>query len=58
MVFDYFAKQLFSYDDTKALKELRDNYKDFVDGLISFPLNIPGTAYHASLKVVAKLSGC
>ncbi|KAK2995972.1 hypothetical protein RJ640_026011 [Escallonia rubra] len=50
MIFEYFAKKLFSYDETKACKKLRENYKAFIDGLISFPLNFPGTAYHACLQ--------
>ncbi|KAL3536869.1 hypothetical protein ACH5RR_000235 [Cinchona calisaya] len=32
-----------------ALK-LRKHYKEFAIGFISFPFNIPGTAYHAALK--------
>ncbi|GMN33594.1 hypothetical protein TIFTF001_044815, partial [Ficus carica] len=50
MIFKYFAKKLISYDETKASKKLKDNYNAFLDGLISFPLNIPGTAYHACLQ--------
>ena len=51
MVFEYFAKKLFGYEEAKASKKLRENYKDFLDGMISFPLNIPGTAFHSCLKV-------
>ncbi|CBI38770.3 unnamed protein product, partial [Vitis vinifera] len=50
MVFEYFAKKLFGYEEAKASKKLRESYKAFLDGLISFPLNIPGTAFHACLK--------
>ncbi|KAK3034878.1 hypothetical protein RJ639_033241 [Escallonia herrerae] len=50
MIFDYFAKKLFGYHEKKACKKLRENYKAFIDGLISFPLNFPGTAYHACLQ--------
>ncbi|GMN26499.1 hypothetical protein TIFTF001_047811 [Ficus carica] len=50
MIFEYFAKKLISYDETKASKKLKDNYNAFRDGLTSFPLNIPGTAYHACLQ--------
>ncbi|KAM4094569.1 hypothetical protein ACJW30_06G205500 [Castanea mollissima] len=52
MIFEYFAKKLMSYDESKASRKLRENYKAFMDGLISFPLNIPGTAYHACLQVI------
>ncbi|KAK8622636.1 hypothetical protein V6N13_117544 [Hibiscus sabdariffa] len=33
-----------------ASQNLRDNYAAFIQGLISFPLNIPGTAYHKCLQ--------
>ncbi|XVF73271.1 hypothetical protein PTKIN_Ptkin12aG0188500 [Pterospermum kingtungense] len=51
MIFEYFAKLLIGYDEEMASNEkLRDNFQAFMDGLISFPLNIPGTAYHACLQ--------
>ncbi|XVE73920.1 hypothetical protein DITRI_Ditri11bG0157400 [Diplodiscus trichospermus] len=51
MIFEYFAKILFGYDEEMAPNgKLRDNYQAFVDGIISFPLNIPGTVYHACLQ--------
>ncbi|KAJ9680926.1 hypothetical protein PVL29_020048 [Vitis rotundifolia] len=50
MIFECFAKKLLSYEESKASKKLMENYKAFMDGLMSFPLNIPGTAYHACLK--------
>ena len=52
MIFKYLAKKLISYDESKASRKLRENYKAFMDGLVSFPLNIPGTAYHACLQVL------
>lgn len=52
MVFAYAAKLIMSYDEIKAKKNnLRGSFKDFLDGLISFPINIPGTAFHACLQV-------
>ncbi|XP_059599032.1 cytochrome P450 87A3-like [Vitis vinifera] len=51
MVFEYFAKKLFGCEEAKAYRRnLRESYKAFLDGIISFPLNIPGTAFHACLK--------
>ncbi|PON85216.1 Cytochrome P450, E-class, group I [Trema orientale] len=50
MIFDYFAEKLISYDESKASKKLKQSYDAFLEGLISFPLNIPGTAYHACLQ--------
>ncbi|XVE73918.1 hypothetical protein DITRI_Ditri11bG0157300 [Diplodiscus trichospermus] len=51
MIFEYFAKILIGYDEELTPNgKLRENFQAFVDGLISFPLNIPGTAYHACLQ--------
>ncbi|WOH09512.1 hypothetical protein DCAR_0728969 [Daucus carota subsp. sativus] len=50
MVFACVSKLVMSYDETKAKRNLRGNFKDFLDGLISFPINIPGTAFHACLQ--------
>lgn len=33
-------------------KKLKENYNAFLDGLISFPINIRGTAYHSCLQVL------
>ena len=53
MIFEYFAKKLIGYDENKAPnKKLRDCFQAFMDGIISFPLNIAGTAYHACLQVL------
>ncbi|XP_021281077.1 cytochrome P450 87A3-like [Herrania umbratica] len=51
MIFEYFAKKLIGYDENMdPNRKLRDSFQAFMDGLISFPLNIPGTAYHACLQ--------
>lgn len=50
MLCDYIAMKLLSYDESKEKKKLRRNFKEFIDGLLSFPLNIPGTTYHACWK--------
>ena len=56
-MFEYFAKKLFGCEEAKAYRRnLRESYKAFLDGIISFPLNIPGTAFHACLKVGNQLS--
>ncbi|GFY92147.1 cytochrome P450, family 708, subfamily A, polypeptide 3 [Actinidia rufa] len=57
MIFEYSAKHLFGYVDKEGLKKLKENYIAFSDGLISFPLNVPGTAYHAySLSTTVTLA--
>ncbi|KAM6572063.1 hypothetical protein CsatA_016143 [Cannabis sativa] len=50
MVFRYFAMKLIGYDDLEGPRKLRENFTAIIDGMISFPLNIPGTAYHACLQ--------
>ncbi|PON57996.1 Cytochrome P [Parasponia andersonii] len=34
----------------KESKKFKDNYNAFMASLISFPLNIPGTVYHACMQ--------
>uniref|UniRef100_A0A7N2N2G5 Cytochrome P450 87A3 n=1 Tax=Quercus lobata TaxID=97700 RepID=A0A7N2N2G5_QUELO len=50
MIFDLTAKKLISYEPDKSSENLRTNFVAFIQGLISFPLNIPGTAYHKCLQ--------
>ncbi|GAY61061.1 hypothetical protein CUMW_206850 [Citrus unshiu] len=50
MIFDLTAKKLISYDQEKSSENLRENFVAFMEGLISFPLDIPGTAYHKCLQ--------
>lgn len=51
MIFDLTARKLLSYDPDKSQDDLRANFVAFIQGLISFPLDIPGTAYHKCLQV-------
>uniref|UniRef100_A0A0D9ZPG3 Cytochrome P450 n=1 Tax=Oryza glumipatula TaxID=40148 RepID=A0A0D9ZPG3_9ORYZ len=51
MIFDLTAKKLIGYDPSKPSQvNLRKNFGAFIRGLISFPLNIPGTAYHECME--------
>ena len=50
MIFDLTAKKLISYDPSKSSENLKDNFVAFIVGLISFPLNIPGTSYNKCLQ--------
>ncbi|KAM7257559.1 hypothetical protein ACFE04_013300 [Oxalis oulophora] len=50
MIFNLTAKKLISYDEENSSENLRDNFVAFIRGLISFPLNIPGTAYNNCLQ--------
>ncbi|KAK8603145.1 hypothetical protein V6N13_085338 [Hibiscus sabdariffa] len=50
LIFDLTAEKLISCEAGNASENLRDNFVAFIQGLISFPLNIPGTAYHKCLQ--------
>ncbi|KAK6935336.1 Cytochrome P450 [Dillenia turbinata] len=50
MIFNLTARKLISYDPEKSSENLRENFFAFIQGLISFPLDIPGTAYHKCLQ--------
>nr|GMD30796.1 cytochrome P450 87A3-like [Ipomoea batatas]GMD30798.1 cytochrome P450 87A3-like [Ipomoea batatas] len=43
------ASKVLSYDEKKAM-ELRNYYKAFMEGFISFPLYVPGTSFYASMQ--------
>ena len=51
MVLDFSAKQIISYDAENSPESLSEAYSRIIDGFFTFPLNIPGTAYHQCLKV-------
>nr|CAB3447505.1 unnamed protein product [Digitaria exilis] len=50
MIFDITAKKLISYEPSKSSENLRKNFVSFIRGLISFPVDIPGTAYHECMQ--------
>ncbi|XP_058086691.1 cytochrome P450 87A3-like [Magnolia sinica] len=50
MIFDLTAKRLISYDSSASSKKLRENFYAFLDGLISFPINIPGTSFYKCMQ--------
>ncbi|CAK9162300.1 unnamed protein product [Ilex paraguariensis] len=52
---DFAAKQLFSGDLENAPLRMSDMFRDLVEGLMSFPLNIPGTAHHKCLQIHKKV---
>ncbi|XP_059312224.1 cytochrome P450 87A3-like [Lycium ferocissimum] len=49
MLFIFFAGKILGCDEQEAL-ELREHYKAFYNGFLSFPINVPGTAFHACLQ--------
>ncbi|XP_073152369.1 cucurbitadienol 11-hydroxylase-like [Henckelia pumila] len=52
MAIDFAAKQIFSGD---APDKISDMFRDLVEGLMSFPINIPGTAHHKCLQIHKKV---
>ncbi|XP_050211074.1 beta-amyrin 16-alpha-hydroxylase CYP87D16-like [Mercurialis annua] len=50
MVFDFSAKILFGYDPEKSGENLGESLSNFLQGFMSIPLNIPGTAFHNCIK--------
>jgi hypothetical protein len=56
MALNFGAKQMFSYDPEKSSIDLTEKYVNFSKGLLSFPLNIPGTTYHKCLEVIETFS--
>ncbi|KAG8065858.1 hypothetical protein GUJ93_ZPchr0004g39757 [Zizania palustris] len=51
LIFELTAKKLIGYDPSKPSEmNLRKNFVAFIRGLISFPVNIPGTAYHECME--------
>ncbi|CAM8880979.1 unnamed protein product [Rhodiola kirilowii] len=50
LIFDLTTKKLISYDSNSSPEDFKENFSAFMQGLISFPLNIPGTAYNKCLK--------
>ncbi|KAK9287485.1 hypothetical protein L1049_015906 [Liquidambar formosana] len=50
MALEFGAKELFSYDPEKSSQDTSKMFINFSQGLMSFPMNIPGTTYHKCLK--------
>ncbi|GJN26693.1 hypothetical protein PR202_gb14645 [Eleusine coracana subsp. coracana] len=44
------STKLIGYEPSKSSESLRKNFVAFIRGLISFPINIPGTAYHECME--------
>ncbi|XP_048141457.1 cucurbitadienol 11-hydroxylase-like [Rhodamnia argentea] len=51
MAIEFLARQVLSYDLTQSSEKLGDLFLSFIQGLMSFPLNIPGTTFYRCMKV-------
>nr|GLL40183.1 cytochrome P450 87A3-like isoform X1 [Ipomoea trifida] len=54
---DFAAKEIFSGDLENAPFSMSEMYRDLVEGLMSFPINLPGTAHHKCLQIHKKVRG-
>ncbi|XP_011101634.1 cytochrome P450 87A3-like [Sesamum indicum] len=55
MSIDFAARQIFSGDLENAPLKISDMFNDLVEGLMSFPINLPGTAHHKCLQIHKKV---
>ncbi|PSS04897.1 Cytochrome P450 87A3 like [Actinidia chinensis var. chinensis] len=55
MVAVFAAKHLFGHDAETSSEDIAETIDGFVQGLLSFPLNIPGTRFHKCMKDKDKL---
>ncbi|KAI5055049.1 hypothetical protein GOP47_0030194 [Adiantum capillus-veneris] len=56
LTFDLAVRRILSLSDQDdELKDLLHGFRDFSDGLIAFPINLPGTRYNRCLKGRAKM---
>lgn len=45
------VNQLLGVSSESEVNEMAQLFSDFVDGCLSFPINLPGMAYHTGMKV-------
>ncbi|XP_050209103.1 beta-amyrin 16-alpha-hydroxylase CYP87D16-like [Mercurialis annua] len=50
VILDFTSKLLFTYDTEKNGESLNNTFMNFTKGLLSFPVNIPGTTFHKCLE--------
>ncbi|KAL0401250.1 UNVERIFIED_CONTAM: cytochrome [Sesamum latifolium] len=51
MTIDFALRQMFSGDLEDASLKISDMFKSLLQGLISFPINLPGTTHHKCLQI-------
>lgn len=55
VAFKVLAKALISVDKGEELEELKEEFEKFISGLMSLPINFPGTQLHRSLEAKKKM---
>ncbi|KAM7503104.1 hypothetical protein LguiB_002008 [Lonicera macranthoides] len=52
MAFEFTAKRMFSYDPSKSSEKIdNEQLANLLKGLMSFPVDVPGTEFHKCMKV-------
>ena len=54
IAFQVLVKALINLDPGEEMEHLRKQFQEFIAGLMSLPINIPGTRLHRSLKASYK----
>lgn len=52
IAFELLVKTLISLDPGDELELLKKQFQEFISGLMSLPINIPGTQLYRSLQVI------
>ncbi|CAA7016799.1 unnamed protein product [Microthlaspi erraticum] len=55
VAFKVLAKALISVEKGEELEELKEEFEKFISGLMSLPINFPGTQLHRSLQAKKKM---
>ncbi|KAJ4850784.1 hypothetical protein Tsubulata_043142 [Turnera subulata] len=55
MTLNFTSRHLFGYDPEKSGVNLSEMFASITQGLMSFPLNIPGTAFHRCMQMRNKI---
>jgi steroid 3-oxidase len=54
IVFEILVKALIGLDEGHEMQYLRQQFQEFMAGLISLPIKLPGTQLYRSLKVTTR----
>jgi steroid 3-oxidase len=55
-VFEILVRALIGLDEGHEMQYLRQQFKEFIAGLISLPVKLPGTQLYRSLKVTGNIN--
>lgn len=55
MTLNFGAEHMIGYNPENSSGNLSNKYASVIEGLMSFPINFPGTAYYNCLKVIVNM---